>query len=70
MSPGDLIKRKFFGHYQKQRMMGFDPTFDPDQIYIVLEDSDDINAVKILNTVTGKTETIPGSSNYYEIVSE
>ena len=51
-------------------MMGFDPTFDPDQIYIVLEDSDDINAVKILNTVTGKTETIPGSSNYYEIVSE
>jgi len=70
MKVGDLVKRKYFGHYQKARMMNFDKDYNPNDLYHVIEICDDLEAAKILNTKTGKIECIPNSGDYYEVISD
>lgn len=72
MKVGDLIRRKFFGHYQKTRMKSFDPSFsfNPEQFYIVTKLDEENGMIQILDTETGEVEVIPDSSDYYEVISE
>tara|TARA_Y100000296_G_C5077988_1_gene208364 strand:- start:243 stop:482 length:240 start_codon:yes stop_codon:yes gene_type:complete len=70
MKVGDLIRRRFVTLAQKRRMMGFDPAFDPDALYIVTKIDDDLGGAQILNTATGNVETVVNSTDYYEVISE
>lgn len=51
-------------------MQLFDPTYDPNAFYHVIEVCPQLGLLKIINTETGVIETVPDAHEYYEIISE
>ena len=70
LTVGALIRRKYFGHAHKARMSSFDPSFNPNQLYIITKLDHDAGILQIMDPSTGKIETLPDSTDYFEVLSQ